>query len=196
MSIFRGGWLIIVGAFALFSPPISLFALAMFFATAVFISAGVLLTNGAALRSPLPIAQGMLSLAVAATVAFLPRESWQTIVVAISLWAIAMGAVDILSIARHRKVRGRSYLYTAAAVSIAGGVLGLVVIALGPSVVTWFFAAIPVGSFGILALIAGGSLIGYGLRRRRRKGPVAAANAAHSDEERRSNDPSGMRVKA
>lgn len=175
MPIFRGGWLVIVGAFALYSPPTTLFALSLFFATAIFISAGVLLTNGFALRSSLPIAQGVLSMGIAAIVAFTPHSYWSVIVVAVALWAIAMGVIDIMMVRRHHHIRGRSFLLAAGAVSIVGGLLGLAASAL----------ALPVSAFGVLALIAGGSLVGYGMRRRRRSGHTSAANAAHRDEEHR-----------
>ena len=175
VPIFRGGWLLIVGAFALYSPPTTLFALSMFFATAIFISAGVLLTNGIALRSSLPIAQGILSMGIAAIVAFTPQSSWQVIVFAVALWAIAMGVIDIMVVRRHHHVRGHSFLLAAGAISIVAGLLGLAAPAF----------ALPVSAFGVLALIAGGSLVGFGMRRRRRSGHTSAASSAHRDEEHR-----------
>lgn len=177
VPIFRGGWLMIVGLFALYSPPTSLFAVSLLFATAAFVSAGVLLTNGVMMRSTMAIAQGVLSMAVAAAVAFMPRDMWQVVVLAVALWAIAMGVIDILVANRHAHFRGRSFIAAAGMVAIVGGVLGLA----APR----FAEYLPVSAFGLLAVLSGGALIGYGLRRRRRKGRVSAETSAHRDEERR-----------
>lgn len=177
VPIFRGGWLMIVGLFALYSPPTSLFAVSLLFATAAFISAGVLLTNGFSMRSPMAIGQGVLSMAVAASVAFMPRSMWMLVVLSVALWAIAMGAIDILVANRHAHLRGRSFIAAAGMVSIVGGALGLA----APR----FSEYLPVSAFGLLAVLAGGALVGYGLRRRRRKGRVSAETSAHRDEEHR-----------
>lgn len=180
VPIFRGGWLMIAGAFALVLPPTSGFALALLFAATVFISAGVLLTNGVALRSPLPITQGVLSLGAAAVVALLPQARWQEMVLVIGAWSIAMGAIDVLMLRRHHHVRGRAFLAGAGSLGIIAGVLCIGGVR--------FNDPLPLWSFGLMALLAGGALVGYGMRRRRRSGHVSAVNAAHRDEERRFED--------
>jgi uncharacterized membrane protein HdeD (DUF308 family) len=177
VPIFRGGWLLIVGLFALYSPPTSLFAVSLLFATAAFVSAGVLLSNGVMMRSPMAIGQGVLSMAVAASVAFMPRTLWALVILSVALWAIAMGVIDIIVANRHEHLRGRAFIAAAGMVGIVGGVLGL----LAPR----FPEYLPVSAFGLLAVLSGGALIGYGLRRRRRKGRVSAETSAHRDEERR-----------
>jgi uncharacterized membrane protein HdeD (DUF308 family) len=177
VPIFRGGWLMIVGFFALYSPPTSLFAVSLLFATAAFVSAGVLITNGISLRSPIAIAQGVLSMAVAAAVAFMPRDMWMLVVLSVALWAIAMGAIDIVIANRHAHMRGRAFIAAAGMVAIVAGVLGLA----APR----FSEYLPISAFGLLAVLSGGALVGYGLRRRRRKGRVSAEASAHRDEERR-----------
>ena len=48
-----------------------------------------------------------------------------------------------------------------------------------------FAEYLPVSAFGLLAVLSGGALIGYGMRRRRRKGRVSAETSAHRDEEHR-----------
>lgn len=178
VPIFRGVWLAIVGLFALYAPPTSFFAVSLLFATAAFVSAGVLLTNGIMLRSGLATAQGVLSMIVAALVAFVPRtDYWALIIVGVAFWAIATGAIDLMIASRHEYLRGKSFIAAAGLVSIVGGLLGLA----APRLSTY----LPVSGFGVLALLAGGALIGYGLRRRRRKGRVSAEASAHRDEERR-----------
>ncbi len=177
VPIFRGGWLMIVGLFALYSPPTTLFAVSLLFATAAFVSAGVLLTNGFSLRSPMAIAQGVLSMAVAASVAFMPSTMWALVIVSVALWAIAMGVIDIVVANRHEHLRGRAFIAAAGMVGIVGGALGLLAVP--------FSEYLPVSAFGLLAVLAGGALTGYGLRRRRRKGRVSAVASAHADEERR-----------
>jgi uncharacterized membrane protein HdeD (DUF308 family) len=177
VPIFRGGWLLIVGLFALYSPPTTLFAVSLLFATAAFVSAGVLITNGITLRSPLAVGQGVLSMAVAASVAFMPRTLWMLVVLSVALWAIAMGVIDIVVANRHSHLRGRSFVAAAGMVSIVGGALGLA----APR----FSEYLPISAFGLLAVLAGGALVGYGMRRRRRKGRVSAETSAHRDEERR-----------
>lgn len=177
VPIFRGGWLVIVGAFALYSPPTSPFTLQLLFATAAFITGGALLTDGLTLRSKLSIAQGVLSMAVAAPAAFLPPDLWIVTVDTIAAWAIAMGAIDLLLVRRHSRIRGGPFLVTAAALSILGGIAGLIV----PIVLD----NVPIAAFGVVGILAGSSLIGFGLRRRRSKGRMSAVNAAHRQEERR-----------
>lgn len=178
VPILRGGWLMIVGLFALYSPPTSLFAISLLFATAAFMSAGVLVTNGISLRSPIAILQGVLSMAVAASVAFLPHATMGALVIlSVALWAIAMGAIDIVVANRHEHLRGRAFIAAAGMVGIVGGVLGLA----APR----FSEFLPISAFGLIAVLSGGALIGYGLRRRRRKGRVSAETSAHRDDEHR-----------
>lgn len=177
VSLFRGGWLIIFGGFALFAPDHYLPSIAAFLATAIFVSGGVLLTNGFMMRSPLPIVQGVLSLVAAAIVAFFPRDAWLFKIVTVSVWAISLGVVDLMMTTRHQALRGRSFLAAAGLVGILGGLLGF----FAPR----FPGVLPVGLFGLLAVLAGGSLIAYGMRRRRRKGRTSAVASANADEERR-----------
>lgn len=82
VPVFRGGALAAIGASAL----------AQMFAAAVLKTGGVL-------------PQGVLSLAAAALVLAVPQQRWQLIIVAIAYWASTMGAIDLLMVVRHQRVR-------------------------------------------------------------------------------------------
>lgn len=179
VPMFRGAWLVVVGVLAFFVPSVSLFALALFFATTAWVAGGAILTDAMWMpsRPKAYFAQGVLSMLIGVVVAFTPHDYWRLVVGAVSLWAIAMAAIDLVVVNRHRSTRGRTVITAAAAVMIIAGLLGFVGLAvprlLQPEL------------FGALSLLTGGLLIAYGSRRRRRKSHVSAAASAHRDDERR-----------
>ena len=179
VPLFRGAWLVVVGALAFMYPSVSMFALALFFATTAFVSGGAILTDTMWMshKPRIYMTQGIISILIGAIVAFSPQEAAPFVVGAVSAWAIAMGALDLVVVNRHRTLRGRTMITAAGATLILAGLLGF----LGLAVPRVLNPAL----FGALALLAGALLVGYGVRRRRRKGHVSARQSAHADDERR-----------
>jgi uncharacterized membrane protein HdeD (DUF308 family) len=164
--VLRGVLAIVFGALAFFLPGITLAALVLLFGAFAFADGVFAIISATRKQSGRPwwalALQGVAGIATGVITAFWPGITALSLLVVISAWALASGALEIVAAVRLRKVIAGEWLLALAGVaSIAFGIL--LVLAPGPGALAllWVIAGYSV-VFGVLFLWLGFKLRSWG----------------------------------
>ena len=163
--VVRGVLALLVAAAAFFLPGATLAGLVFAFGAYALIDGGFTLLQGLRTRKETsrwwaPVLQGLLGVGAGLVAFFLPQVTGLAILYLVSAWAIMTGVTEIAAAVKLRKEIDNEWLLGLS--GLASVVLGLFMFfAPGAGALAW------IGLFGIYAAMAGGLLIGVGLRLRK-----------------------------
>ena len=162
--VLRGVLALLVAAAAFFLPGATLAGLVFAFGAYALIDGGLTLVQGLRTRRETarwwaPVLQGLLGVGAGLAAFFLPAVTSFAVLYLVSAWAIVTGVTEIAAAVKLRREIDNEWLLGLSGLASVG--LGLLMFfAPGAGALAW------IGLFGVYAAVAGGLLIGLGLRLR------------------------------
>ena len=163
--VLRGALALLVAVAAFFLPGATLAGLVFAFGAYALIDGGFTLIQGLRTRKETsrwwaPVLQGLLGIGAGLAAFLLPEVTGMAILYLVSAWAIMTGVTEIAAAVKLRQEIDNEWLLGLS--GLASVVLGLFMFfAPGAGALAW------IGLFGVYAAMAGGLLIGMGMRLRK-----------------------------